>query len=308
MRRIIASLLLAFVAMPAPADAGRHAREPRRNDQEPIGKFAFDEVSGLAASRRHPGLYWAIRDSGGPSRAVLYAVRVAGDKVASIRAIPVAGATNVDWEELAVDARGDLWIGEFGNNAEGRQDLKLLRVPEPDPAGPGPARVAAVHPFAYPDKPAWGRSFDAEAFFFVDDAAYLITKTAAHGVYRFPALTPGLPVTLRGLGRLAQPPRGLDGLVCGAAIARDGRRLAIVTGKRRVWVYEAKGAGLTGDALVKDLVARAPRWSAAFDTEEAAWQVEAVAFGPSGHDLLLAAEEGPIWRFGRAFYEAYPPP
>lgn len=296
MSRIWTLLTLAALAAPAP------------NPLAPIGKFAFDEVSGLAASRRHPGLYWALRDSGGPSRAVLYAVRVANGRVASIRAVPVAGATNVDWEELAVDERGDLWIGEFGNNAEGRKDLRLLRVPEPDPEGRGPARVAGTYPFAYPDHPAWGTSFDAEALFFVDGAAYLVTKTAEHGVYRFPALTPGLPVALKKIARLAQPPRGLDGLVTGAAIARDGRRLAVVCGRRRVWVYAASAAGLRGDDLVKDLVARPPRWSAAFDAEEAAWQVEAVTFGASGHDLVMAAEEGPIWLFPRKFYETYPPP
>lgn len=301
MRLICLLALLALLASPLPAGAARNA-------QEPVGKFEVDEVSGLAASRRHPGLYWAIRDSGPGERAVLLAVQVADAKVTSIRQIPVAGARNQDWEEIAIDARGDLWIADSGNNAEGRRDLKLLRVPEPDPRGPGPARVAAVHPFSYPDKPAWGASFDAEALFFVDGAAYLITKTAGHGVYRFPALTPGLPVTLRKLARLAQPPRGLDGLVSGAAIARDGRRLAIVTGRRRVWVYAAAAPGLTGDALVKDLVRRPPRWSAAFDTEEAAWQVEAVSFGPTGHDLLLAAEEGPIWLFPRRFYETYPAP
>ncbi len=301
MFRICTLVVLAALAAPAIA-------APARDPHAPIGKFAFDEVSGLAASRRHPGLFWAIRDSGPGDRTSLLAVRVAGDRVASIRPIPLAGVRNVDWEEIAIDERGDLWIADIGNNAEGRRDLKLLRVPEPDPAGAGPARVAGTYPFSYPDNPPWGTSFDAEALFFVDGAAYLITKTAEHGVYRFPALTPGLPVTLRKVTRLAQPARGLDGLVCGAAIARDGRRLAVVTGRRRVWVYEAGAASLRGDALVKDLAARPPRWSAAFDAEEAAWQVEAVAFGPAGHDLLLAAEEGLIWRFPRRFYETYPPP
>lgn len=301
MSRIWTLALLVALATPAPAAA---ARDPLA----PIGQFAVDEVSGLAASRRHPGIYWAIRDSGPGTRAALLAVRVVGERVAAIRTIPVAGARNVDWEELAIDEHGDLWIADTGNNAEGRRDLKLLRLPEPDPAGKGPARVAGTYPFRYPDKPAWGASFDAEALFFVDGAAYLITKTAEHGVYRFPALSPGLQVTLRKVARVAQPPRGLDGLVSGAAIARDGRRLALVTGRRRVWVYAAGAAGLTGDALVKDLVARPPRWSAAFDAEEAVWQVEAVSFDQTGYDLLLAAEEGPIWRFPRRFYEAYPPP
>jgi hypothetical protein len=301
----IAFAILAAAALAAPA-------APR--PQTPIGKFAVDEVSGLVASRRHPGVYWAIRDSGPGARAALLAIRVAGDRLvpwpggAPVKTLPVAGARNVDWEEVTIDDAGSLWIADTGNNAEGRTDLKLYRVPEPDPAHDGAARVAAVHPFRYPDKPAWGASFDAEALFFLDGRAYLVTKTAAHGVYAFPKLQAGVPVTLERLGSLAQPPRGLDGLVSGASIARDGRRLAIVTGRRRVWIYAAAAPGLTGDALVKDLVARPPRWSAAFDAEEAAWQVEAVAFGATGHDLLLAAEEGFIWRFPRAFYEAYPPP
>lgn len=268
---------------------------------QPIGTFAVDEISGLAKSRRDPHRFWALRDSGPGKREVLYYFAPGGP----IRSIPVAGARNVDWEELAADGAGNLWIADTGNNAESRKDLALLRVPEPDPAVDGAARVAARHPIRYPDHPPWGTSFDCEAVFFLDGAAYLITKTAEHGVYRLPAFTPGVPQTLVKVARLAGPRRGFDGLVSGAALSRDGRRLAVVCGKRRVWVYDATAPGLTGDALVRDLVARAPRWSAPFDAEEASWQVEGVAFGTAGYDLVMAAEEGPIWRFPRAFYESY---
>ena len=273
---------------------------------QPIGSFAVDEISGLVRSRRTPGLVWALRDSGRGQREALYHFQLEGGQLrGGIRHLPVAGARNVDWEELAADGQGNLWIADTGNNAESRQDLALLRVPEPDLTRDSAARVAARHPIRYPDHPPWGTSFDSESLFFLDGAAYLITKTAGHGVYRLPAFTPNQPQTLVKVAALRGPARGFDGLVSGASLSLDGRRLAVVCGKRRVWVYEAQAPGLTGDALVRDLVARPPRWSAPFDAEEAAWQVEAVAFGTAGYDLLLAAEEGPIWRFPRAFYETF---
>jgi hypothetical protein len=59
------------------------------------------EVSGLAASQRYPGVGWMIRDSGNPPS--LYSLRLAGGAGAQprVREIPVLGAENRDWEDLA---------------------------------------------------------------------------------------------------------------------------------------------------------------------------------------------------------------
>ena len=58
---------------------------------------ALDEISGIAASRNMPGYFWAQVDSGGPAE--LYLLDASGKLVQSY---PVAGATNVDWEDIAV--------------------------------------------------------------------------------------------------------------------------------------------------------------------------------------------------------------
>jgi hypothetical protein len=96
-----------------------------------VGALApgLDEVSGLAASRRQPGVLWAIEDSG--NAPVLYALDIDGSVLAEV---PVA-APNVDWEDLAIAPCGDtdcLWIADVGDNDLVRSDARLLIIAEPD--------------------------------------------------------------------------------------------------------------------------------------------------------------------------------
>jgi hypothetical protein len=80
-------LLLALFA----ADAST----PRWSPAEYAGMFThpdLDEVSGLAASRSHPGLYWAHNDGGNGTK--LVAIRADGSRVATLEAY---GVGNVDW-------------------------------------------------------------------------------------------------------------------------------------------------------------------------------------------------------------------
>jgi hypothetical protein len=296
-------LAAALVAVP-----GAAASSP--DPHTPLGRFTQDEVSGLTPSRRHPGVFWAIQDSGEGQRAVLLAVRLEGGRVrpwpggALARAIPVAGATNQDWEEVASDAAGNLWIADSGNNDEERENLALLQVPEPDPATAREARVAARVAFRYPDAPWFGGSFDAEALFFHGGRAYMITKTASHGLYRFPPLEAGpRPLVPTRLGSLTQPARGFEGLVTGAALSDDGTRLAVAAGRRRAHVYARQGPPPQGQDPVLTLVSQPPRWAVPYAPDHRAWQVEAVCFRPGSHDMLAAAEEGPLWLFPRWFCE-----
>ena len=93
-------------------------------------------MSGLAASHRYPGVGWMIRDSGNPPS--LYTLRLAGGAQPRVREIPVLGAENRDWEDLAYgfgpDGKGRLWIIE---STQSHRDPYIYEVVEPDPAARG---------------------------------------------------------------------------------------------------------------------------------------------------------------------------
>jgi hypothetical protein len=112
------------------------------------------ELSGLAASRRHPGILYAHNDSGDTAR--FFAL----DLTAKLNAeVVLAGATNVDWEDLAVGscATGScLYIADSGDNDLVRTEYALYRVAEPDTLPTNGSTITVTHerfPFVYPDGP-----------------------------------------------------------------------------------------------------------------------------------------------------------
>ena len=74
------------------------------------------ELSGLAASRRHPGLFYAHNDSGDVAR--VYVLDASGSVVGRIA---LTGAAHVDYEDIAVGPSpdGEPWVhvGDVGDNA-----------------------------------------------------------------------------------------------------------------------------------------------------------------------------------------------
>lgn len=75
-------------------------------DTASIQNPAIDESSALVESRQFSGVFWTLNDSGGAN--VLFAIDSQGQSIATV---PVPGATNVDWESLALDDLGNLYVG-----------------------------------------------------------------------------------------------------------------------------------------------------------------------------------------------------
>ncbi len=114
-----------------------------------IDVAALTELSGLAASRRQAGLFWALNDSGHPPR--LYAVDGHGQPQAWVD----VEAPALDWEDLAAfDWRGEpyLAIADTGDNLAFRRTVRVLLLPEP-PAGTTRVRPARVIELRYPGGP-----------------------------------------------------------------------------------------------------------------------------------------------------------
>ena len=163
--------------------------------QPPVSLPDLPEASGLAVSRRHPGILWSHNDSGNST--TLFAVDSAGALRARVR-VPVATR---DWEDISA-ARcpaGDcLYLADIGDNRLARTRLHVYRIPEPrldarETAAP------EVFTATYPDG-----AHNAEALFVVDDAVFVITRDRASAVYRAPLPAgAGGDLSLRRVGQLA---------------------------------------------------------------------------------------------------------
>lgn len=239
----------------------------------------LDECSGIVASRRFPGVYWVHNDSG--DRARFFAIDARGGLLA---VVAVDGARNADWEDIAVDDSGHVYLGDFGNNRNLRRDLVVYVVDEPDPrASTGPIHVPVGRrlPFHYTDQSGFPDStrldFDCEAFYWESGRLYLLTKHRSDVATTLYRLDPGAEgeQAIAPLGRLA-----LGGPVTGADASRDGTLVAVLT-YRRVLLFERPATG-------RDLLS-GRRVSVPIE----AGQCEGICF--DGDRLLVTNEQGGLF-------------
>lgn len=135
----------------------------------------INEASGIADSKINPGYLWVEEDSGNPPQ--LYLLDHTGS---SVKKIYVKGASNIDWEDIALAngpdvAKKYLYIGEIGDNDAVHTISAFYRMEEPL-ASTDTVRSFDLIRFSYADGPR-----DAEAFL-VDDASkdiFIITKRDA---------------------------------------------------------------------------------------------------------------------------------
>src|SRR5687768_12051954 len=109
--------------------AGSAAPEPDDVKVVEVGRVkskSLVEASGLVGSRRNGEVFWTHNDG---DDGVLHAVRRDGSVVARVR----VSARFQDWEDVARDANGDLFLADVGNNSRDRKRVTVFRIAEPDP-------------------------------------------------------------------------------------------------------------------------------------------------------------------------------
>lgn len=126
---------------------------------------ALGELSGAVLDVRR-GVVWSIGDSG--NGAVLARTSLADGKT---RAYGVAGVRNFDWEAIALDERGELWIFDVGDNPENRPQVLAVRV-DPPRGDDAVARALDVVPIRYAGGPR-----NVEAAVVRRGRAYLFEKS-----------------------------------------------------------------------------------------------------------------------------------
>ena len=133
--------------------------------------MAINETSGLA---KIGNAYWTNNDSG--DEAKLYQFDISNGKV--IKTVKLNGVKNRDWEELTTDERY-MYVGEFGNNTGGRDDLKIFKVELDQLQNESNADVKTIS-FKYPDQEkfysGYNHNFDCEAMVSSGDSLFLFSK------------------------------------------------------------------------------------------------------------------------------------
>ena len=179
--------------------------------------FAISESSGLVASRVHPGVLWTHNDGGFQ---FLFAVNETGSMIGAFQ-VP---GNLIDWEDIATDASGNLYLADIGTNGMPRTHVAVHRVREPNPYKRyGNAKITQSWFLRFPG----GVPRDCESFFVHAGSGYLITKRAVNGtvsMFRFALADRRSSILLQQVARIP-----VDSPITSAALSRDNQRLALTS-------------------------------------------------------------------------------
>ncbi|MFC6998556.1 NHL repeat-containing protein [Rufibacter roseus] len=232
------------------------------------------ESSGLELAEQ-AGTYWTHNDAG--NAPVLYKIN---EKGKLIDQITVPGTQNNDWEDLAKDTKGYLYIADTGNNNNKRRTLSIYKV------SPKAGFKAQVINYTYQDQPEGkipkkDRNFDCEAIFWYNSKLFLISKDRGSAktakLYQLPD-QPGTHVA-----KLISKTE-LPGMVTSADVSPNGRHLAVLT-YGKVYLYPVPKNST-------QFMSQKPK---ILELQETG-QVEAVAF-KDNQTILISNEEGSLFKY-----------
>ena len=184
------------------------------------------------------GLIWFVNDGGNKDH--IYGVDLKG-KIK--RDIKIKNAKNVDWEDLSKDDQGNIYIGDFGNNANYRKNLAIYKIPDPGNSSENELEAEKIE-FYFPEQKKFppkkkGLFYDVEAFFYSNGHFYLFTRNRSSKFdgtslcYKIPATMGRHPAKLIGSIKTCD-----DYDICqitSADISPDGKQ-AVLLSHDSVWV------------------------------------------------------------------------
>jgi len=241
----------------------------------------IDESSGIAASRRHAGVFWTHNDAGNSAR--VFAFNARGEDLATVE---VEGAISHDWEDIAsftLDGKPYLLIADIGDNDAMRDQYCLYIVPEPplDPAKRGiraKTRVGMAIEFRYEDE---AHNCEAVAFEPATRTLLLVTKVPGLECEVFslplPKQQPKELLVARAIATLKLP------MVTAMDVSPDGLRAVVLTyGNAYEFVRRPDEKWAQAFAQVPRMIRVPPRR-----------QGESVCYGLDGKTLYLTSEKTP---------------
>ena len=313
MRRVLLAILLALgsIGESAPSLAGDEPGEIVGSDAAAASPFSegvaiatvaggeITEASGLAASRKNPGVLWVHNDSG--EKAKIFAIGIDGKIIATYR---LAGVSADDYEDMAIGRGprlGDdyLFIADIGDNLAQRLSVTIFRVPEPSTAGASGEidlldDVAALE-LRYPDHPHDAQTLLADP---ITGDLFLVTRDVEgeSRVFRAPfPQSASAPTTLEEVAKISFRGKGpSDRAATAGDIDALGRMIVVRTYNQALLWERAAGQS------VAEALAGSPVSTPVVGSPDEP-QGEAIAFGSEAKSYFTLSEgiEQPLFRFDR---------
>ena len=197
---------------------------------------SLKEVSGIETIE-NSDLIWMLNDSGNKPK--LFGLNEKGE----IKKILKINAKNHDWEDLTSDQKGNLYIGDFGNNANKRKNLAILKVNTLDLDSNKKIEVERIN-FKYPNQKKFPPKkkqlhFDSEAFFFYNDSLYIFTKSRVKNkfgrtnLYKVPAKKGNHVASYISSFESC---KDMECWITAADISKDGKKI-VLTNHKSAWLF-----------------------------------------------------------------------
>jgi hypothetical protein len=196
----------------------------------------LEEVSGIQYDAKEDA-FWMLNDSGNSSSVFLVT-----EEGTILRELEI-DAKNHDWEDITMDAEGNLYIGDFGNNENERKNLQILKVKKEDLDSKKEINVEKIK-FEFPEQKKFppkkkNRYYDVEGFFAWKGNFYVFTKSRVKNeigrtfLYRVP-MEEGKHKAQRISDFTTCPEKHC--WITGADISKDGRKVVLLN-HMSAWVF-----------------------------------------------------------------------
>lgn len=197
------------------------------------------EVSGIVFTE-NSRLIWTLEDSGNANK--IYGLDSEG---IIKKTITISETANTDWEDITKDSQDNLYIGDFGNNDNGRRDLAIYKIAKDS------LQKESVIPsykisFAYPEQTEFPPKktklfYDVEAFVEYKNNFYLFTKNRSKGfdgttlLYKVPNKAGSHQAEL--LGEFKAEGDFQNAAITSAAISPDGKKVVLLS-HSKIWIFQ----------------------------------------------------------------------
>ncbi|MGI9544707.1 MAG: hypothetical protein ACR2MX_15705 [Cyclobacteriaceae bacterium] len=234
-----------------------------------IGRLPKTLLENSALEIADSGEYWTLQDSGGAP--LLFRVNGTGELLDTLM---IPGLINKDWEELAQDSIGHLFIGDIGNNLNQRKDLGIYKLHLPS-NNIGLLKIQYEDQTLFPPKRE-EMNYDCEAYFWLDGKLHLFSKN--RGIKKVKHYeVPDQPGTY---SLSAKDELTLKGKITAADVSPDGQLMALLS-YGKMWLFKIEN--------VSDL------WSKPFKCVKVnRGQTEGLVF-VNNTDILISNETGGLY-------------